>query len=132
MSEGDGVGPSWPADLDLTPAQEIVVRVIAIAKAHGYADGPVQAFFGWLEDRLALAERARLERAKESELEPLGIYGASRVDERPPGKFVSGLRNAQARSASMAMVLMADDLQWAYEEIGRLKGLLAERKGLEP
>jgi hypothetical protein len=120
-----------PAVLDLTPAQQIVVRVIAIAKQYGYDNSSVEFFFGWLADRLALAEAARLARGEEAKLGPLAIF-EDPPDDRPPGRFAGLLREKQAQSASMAMVLMADDLQRAYERIAQLEQELAERKALEP
>ena len=128
MSEGEWVEESRPAVQGLTPAQEIVVRIIAIAKRHGYADSSVTGFLGWLEDRLTLADAIRLERAKESGLEPHPSF-QDNPDHRPPGLMTQKMRQVQAQSASMAMVMMADDLQRAYEEISRLRARLLEREG---
>jgi hypothetical protein len=106
-------------------AEYALGEALRICQRHGYPDTSFEHFLTWLDQRLEASDQAVL---KEAELEPLPQYGASRVDTRPPGKFAQGLRQGQERSAQQAMLIMANDLQKAYERIGWLEEQLSRMK----
>ena len=100
-------------------AEPGLVRILQVAQAHGYPDTDFEGFLEWLGQRLESSDHAVL---KEGELEPDPLFSSPK---QPDGPFARQLRRGQERSAQQAMVIMANDLQKAYQTIERLRSQLS-------
>ncbi len=105
-------------------AHDCLVRTLRVCQAHGYPDTGFPGFLEWLEQRLESSDQLVL---KEAELELGSLFSSPKQPER--SEFARKLRRGQERSAQQAMLIMASDLQQAYQKIALLEGQLTQAYG---
>jgi len=104
-------------------AHDCLVRTLRVCQAHGYPDTGFPGFLEWLDQRLEVSDQHVL---KEAELEADPLFSSPKQPER--SEFARKLHGGQARSAQQAMVIMANDLQKAYQQIGWLEDQLQRQR----
>ncbi len=108
---------------DLKITERAMGEAIRVCQAHGCPKTSFPDFREWLESRLETSDQLVL---KEAEVDPPPLFSSPQQPER--SGFARQLRAGQERSAQQAMILMANDLQKAYQQIEALKSKQAESR----